>query len=156
MLDLKQINDYVVAPTLEYLEMNSLAARQLMIGTGLVESGFRYIHQIGGPALGFWQVEPTTYIGNYNNYLYYRSELLEKVKHLKGDNMSGAEHMITNLKYNCAHARIKYWRDKQPLPKAGDSKGLAEYHKRVYNSPLGDTDVNKSVEFFKKAVEITL
>jgi hypothetical protein len=49
----------------------------LLLGTALTESGdMHYLHQLGnGPALGVYQMEPTTHEDIYDNYLKYKKEL---------------------------------------------------------------------------------
>ena len=134
--------------------MESLAARQLMVGTALVESGLTYLKQINGSAIGVFQVEHSTWLDNYFSYLDYRPELKKKFESLSSITLSCASQMAGNLYYNTAHARLKYWRDKAPLPKVGDYEGLAKYHKRIYNSVLGKTDLEKSIGFFLKATRL--
>ena len=143
----------VVDEVLEYLHMNSLAARRLMVGTALVESGLKHIRQLGnGPALGFNQVEPATYDDNYENYLRYRPELAEKFKRIEAGFPTGAEQMVGNMYLSIAHARVKYWRAPAWLPEANDAKAMAEYHKQWYNTLQGATDTKHSVKIFKYAI----
>ena len=53
--------------------MYSKEAEDLILGTGLYESRYRYIRQIGsGIAKSFWQVEVATAQDNINSYLKYR------------------------------------------------------------------------------------
>ena len=55
-------------------------AVELVYNTGLVESRYEYIKQIGtGPAKSFWQVEPETAVDNCKNFIANRPELVEKV-----------------------------------------------------------------------------
>ena len=47
--------------------------------TGLVESGYKYLRQLGdGPAKSFWQIEPATAIDNLAHYLEHRKSLMGK------------------------------------------------------------------------------
>ena len=40
-------------------------AVELVLVTGIVESGYKYLRQLGdGPARSFWQVEPATCVDN--------------------------------------------------------------------------------------------
>ena len=48
-----------------------------------------------------------------------------------------SEQMVWNLAYATAMARVKYYRDSEPLPDASDIPALAAYWKRVFNTPLG-------------------
>ena len=60
--------------------MWSQEAEELVFLTGMVESGYDYIYQIGsGIARSFWQVESATAKDCIDNYLVYRKKKLEKV-----------------------------------------------------------------------------
>ena len=51
----------VVEEVLYRLDAYSEDAMALVMRTGMAESGFKTLKQYGGgPALGFWQVEPAT------------------------------------------------------------------------------------------------
>ena len=158
MINIRQFDEYILKPTLEYLDMDSLAARQLMLGTALVESGLSFIKQVGGSAYGIFQVEPATYIDNYDNYLNYesRKELKEKFEKLQCGVPCGAAQMTGNLYYNTGHARLVYFRNPEALPKEFDYKTMTNYHKKIYNTSKGVTDVSKSIEFFKKACNLII
>ena len=55
----------IINPTLEHLHGDDIPvsenARALLFAIGMAETGYAVNHQIGGgPALGFWQMEPAT------------------------------------------------------------------------------------------------
>jgi len=138
MLDQKQFREYVVRPTLEYLDSEmpySLAAENLLMGTACHESRLTYLHQVGGgPARGLFQMEPATESDIWENFLSYRKPLETKIKHLCGlRNLD----LLANLPYQVAMARIKYWRSPESLPDPDDVQGMAKLWKQVYNTPLG-------------------
>ena len=55
-----EIYSGVVLPVVEVLGGGEAAA-QLVYRTGLAESGYRVTRQVGGgPARGYWQMEPAT------------------------------------------------------------------------------------------------
>lgn len=144
----------LVKYTLKGIGMYSKEAESLIMGTGAVESRYNYLYQIKGPARSFWQVEPSTAYDNMQNYLIYRHHIWEKVARI----CVLPEELITNnteddmriiLSLNMAFAicmcRIKYRRDKYPLPR--DINGQAEYWLRVYNAG-GKGSVKKYVEAY--------
>ena len=141
MLDPRQFTEYVIRPALEALtgpdkDFGGKAAEELLLGTAIQESRLTFLHQIGGPALGVFQVEPDTHNDLYANYLSYRPHLRKRLSALSG----GERHtslLITNLTYAAAVARLLYYRDSRPLPEAGDVEGQAAYWKRVYNTTYG-------------------
>ena len=53
-----------------------------LLGTARVESDLRHRRQIGGPALGLFQMEPATHNDIWESYLKYRAQLAERVQKL--------------------------------------------------------------------------
>ena len=155
MLDPGHLRKYVIKPVLQKLSTvfvgcDSLAAENLMLGTAAVESGLKYLHQIRGPALGLWQVEPVTH---QDVLVYLRRKGNQEGRVVDGFRASvgGWEEQLTwNLRYCCAIARIKYWMDPEPLPKSNDIDGLAIYWKRVYNSRHGRGSPSAFIEAYQR------
>ena len=137
-LDVAQLRREVVLPTLQYLELWSPAAENLVIGTAAHESGgCRYLAQIGGPALGLFQIEPATHDDLWANFLAYRAELRAKTAALASVWPERVQQLATNLSYATAICRLIYYRAPDPLPPADDVEGLAHYWKRFYNTEHG-------------------
>jgi len=141
IMNIKEIALDIVRPTLYGIGLWSEAAEQLVLGTGLVESGYETIEQDRGPAVSFWQIEEVTYDDCWNNYL--------KGQPWSGRLKSYAINLwclkeypdFTQLKGNfylaCAMCRVIYERKPAPLPQAGDLQAMADYWKEWYNTPLG-------------------
>lgn len=138
----------VVKPVLRHLNLWSLAAENLILGTAAVESNMgTYLRQLGGgPAMGIWQMEPATHADIWRNYLRYQPETAGKVAQLvpplywhEGDEVPVDAEALIDLRYACAMARIHYRRVKAPLPGPTDWHGLEAYHKAHYNTVLGKT-----------------
>lgn len=151
MLNVDHFRHYVVRPTLEYLAPDipySVAAENLLVATAVHESKLTYLVQHGdGPARGLFQIEPTTERDNWDNFLRYKKSLRDKVESLSAVRFLD---LAGNLPYQVAHARIKYLRDKEPLPGANDIIKQAAYWKRVYNTHLGK---GSEVQFIKNYPE---
>ena len=61
-----------IEEVLDYLNLNSLSAVNLLLGTAAQESRLgEYIEQVNGPALGIFQMEPKTEIDIFRNFLTY-------------------------------------------------------------------------------------
>ena len=147
------IRHLVVRPVLTYLDMHSAAAEELMLGTMAHESLMGTYHrQQGGPAQGFWQVEPATEADNWDNWLSYRPDISRKAKNLISYIPETVEPLVTNPYYNCAMARIKYYRAPAALPAADDIQGLAQYWKDHYNSHLGAGHPDQWVGHYRRFV----
>ena len=149
-MNLEQLRELIVRPVLQHLELWSAAAENLVLGTALVESKAEYIHQVRGPALGLWQMEPATHDDIWVNFLQYNSTLRELVKELQSPAQitAGSNELIGNLYYGAAMCRIHYRRVKDPLPQAKDAEGMARYWKDFYNTSRGAGTVEKALPRF--------
>ncbi len=135
----KQLVQYVIEPTLVDMGLFSDAAVSLLLGTAAVESGCgRYLHQIGGPALGIYQMEPATHDDIYRNFLPSRPDLRSLMRDWSTDcgvYPSPADQLVYDLRYATAMARLHYLRAPGAIPLSLD--GQAAYYKQHYNTPLG-------------------
>jgi hypothetical protein len=146
-LDVDQLRELVIVPTLKSLNLHTKAAENLVLGTALVESRARYIKQLGtGPALGIFQMEPATHDDIWDNYLSYRTDLANQIKELV--RVTEAGEMIGNLYYAAAMCRVHYRRVRSPLPEAGNALDMACYWKNHYNTALGAGTVSKAQPHF--------
>ena len=70
----------MIADVLKKMNMWSEEAEELVFLTGLAESGYKYISQIGSDiARSFFQVEVATAKDCIDNYLIYRQEVLKSL-----------------------------------------------------------------------------
>jgi hypothetical protein len=156
MIDLSQLRLLVIRPTLEALAASipySLAAENLILGTGLHESQYFNLAQVGGgPALGFWQMEPATFTDCWTNYINFRVPLRTAILGLCGSVYPEASALVTNLALACAMARVKYARSPEPLPGAEDAEGMSQLYKTVYNSSEGAATIPQVLPAFQTAV----
>lgn len=122
--------------------------------TGMQESRYRALRQFGGgPALGFWQMEPATHQDLWDNFLQYRPELALKVQRLMTHGITHddiKEELATNLAYAAAMCRIHYYRAPSPLP-GKNLNEMADYWKTWYNTYLGKGTVE---EFKRNGIEL--
>lgn len=154
-LNLTQLKKEIVRPTLDYLGLGGDAAVNLLTGTALAESDATYLRQIGGgPALGLWQMEPATHDDCWANFLRFpaQSRLATKLEAMLAPDLPRQQQLITNLRYACAMARIRFYRVRERLPAADDAAGMSQYHKRWYNSPLGAANALGNIPDFKAAI----
>ena len=135
----------IIHKVLTDLNMHSEEACDLVYRTGMAESGYRALAQMGGPAISYWQVEPDTINDVIKNYLYYRQPLMDKLVKMGLDESDPNWSVMTNIAVAIAMCRLKYRRDSEPIPK--NLKQQAQYWKRVYNSELG----KGTIEHFIKA-----
>ena len=128
-----------IRPALSILGRGGLVAEQLVLGTAIQESLLIHRQQLGGgPALGLFQMEPSTHNDCWNNFLRFRPDLADKVKRtLEPGQQPVASTLKINDRYAAAMCRVRYIRAPAPLPGQDDLQGLANYWKQHYNTLLG-------------------
>jgi hypothetical protein len=142
--DLKQ---YVIIPALQLMgeKYASDVAMQLLLATAAQESHMgEYLHQVNGPALGIYQMEPATFVDTLNR----AANILGGIYPT-----SPSERLIYDLRYATVVARAKYYLDRSPLPQAGDVNGLWDIYKRVWNTNLGAATQQQFLGNYAKYVE---
>lgn len=135
-IDKKQLRE-LIKETLKEIDLYSEDAVNLLMGTAAQESHLgTYIRQLGsGPALGIFQMEPSTFKDIMINYLYFKPELLKKILHSCKQSMITPIDIVWNLKLAICFARLQYYRRPEPLPTT--KGGYAAYWKQFYNTHLG-------------------
>jgi hypothetical protein len=152
----KQIRD-LIDSTLKTMRMYSEDASELVFLTGLVESKYEYIKQLGtGPARSFWQVEPFTAKDSIENYLFFRKKKLDRIADAMSMDsgkvalmsMNDLDQALwTNIATGIVFCRLKYWRVPHKIPNT--VKGKAKYWKKWYNTEGGAG----TVEHFLESIE---
>ncbi|MGI0011924.1 MAG: hypothetical protein ACREBU_00560 [Nitrososphaera sp.] len=123
---------WVIEPTLRAMgaRFSSSRAARLLAYTSIAEStvsGHTRLHQVRGPALGIFQVEPFTAQDLITRY---RSVLQQFITASPDDVVSG------NLYLSTALARCKYYDATPPLPRAF-LVDIGAYWKKHYNTDAG-------------------
>jgi len=146
-IDKRQLTDHVIVPVLKDYGLHSDAVVELLLGTAAVESRLgTYIAQLGGPALGIYQMEPATHDDIWDNYIDHRSGLRLAIEYEFGKAPS-ADRLVYDLRYATLMARLHYLRVRERLPESGDIDEQARYWKTYYNTINGAG----SVTAFRKA-----
>mgnify|MGYP001162532464 FL=1 len=144
----------LIADVLKKMGMWSEEAEELVFLTGLAESGYRYITQIGSDiARSFFQVEVATAKDCIDNYLVYRQDVLkqfgEAVQRRPKEILAWNEEELHYLLWHdiavgIAFCRIKYRRVPKPLPKTLEE--CASQWKKYYNTEGGKGDPEHFVD----------
>jgi hypothetical protein len=148
----KEFLEGVIRPTLLAINRHSVPAEQLLLGTAVQESRIKYTKQLGGgPALGYFQMEPATHEDIWKNFLAYKKDLSAKVLAVGGLATGAGKSSLleTNHAYAAAMCRAHYARHSRALPVAGDVKGLAHYWKDFYNTKKGKGTVDEFIDNWK-------
>ncbi len=154
MFKVNQLKEWIIIPYLESIGLNSSAAVNLLLGTCAQESSMgTFLHQINGPAVGMYQMEPLTYTDIIVNYLTYRPDLKRKILYTcHFDSFPSYDQLISNLGFATIMTRIHYYRVFEPLPEASDVKGLAAYWKKYYNTPAGKGTEEEFISNYERYV----
>ena len=149
-IDPKQLRG-LIARVLDGRRLHSHAAMELLMGTAAQESCLgTYLHQIRGPALGIFQMEPATEADIWQNYLRYKPALADAVRQVSSVAVPSAWALETNLAYQIIMARLHYYRVREPLPDPGDIEALGRYWKKYYNTAAGRGTVEEFVANYRR------
>ena len=159
MIDIKQFQDLIIDPALEEIGMYSLAASELVLGTGIQESHLTYLVQLDGDdqpyddAIGLFQMESATFLDLWQNWLRHRVPLAHTVRKMCGSGREDPtpEVMVYNLRFAAAMCRLHYRRVREGLPAAGDVQGQARYWKKYYNTRFGAGTEGEYIRNWEKA-----
>lgn len=125
----KQLHGEIIVPALRNLgeQYATPSAAILLLATAAQETlCAEYVRQIGGPALGIYQMEKATFIDTLQRNESRFPELSHEVGRL-----------VYDLRYATQIARLKYWLDPEPLPHPEDMGGMWSYYKKIWNTPAG-------------------
>lgn len=175
-MNVEDFRGRVVRATLKKMALHSDSAENLLVGTALQESRLHYLKQLGGPALGLYQMEPETHDDIWVNYLADREDLFNKVWEFTSNqptenivlrtvtdegaplkipfNYPDAEELIWNLAYATAMARVHYLRVPWRLPAPDDIEGLSLYWKQHWNTPQGKGEPKDFVRKYRASHEV--
>lgn len=139
MINVQQLRELIIKPALNDLQLYSEDAEELLVFTCAVESmGGTFLKQINGPALGIYQMEPSTYYDIWDNYIYHQASLqLRLTTNFNIGRLPSDFRMVYDLHFATAMARIHYARIPEPLPSSKDILAIWEYYKAYYNTNLG-------------------
>ena len=128
-------------------------AADLLLMTAAHESlGGKYLKQVGGPALGIYGMEPTTFRSINDNYLDYRPELKRAGMSLSLNELSNPAEVIYNLVLATYMARIQYFKVPKALP--DNEEGMAAYAKKYWNTEKGKATEEKYLTDYRRYVYV--
>lgn len=152
MINIEQFRQLIVKPVLKDLVLDSDSAEELLVFTCANESkGGTYLHQVNGPALGIYQMEPETYNDIWKNFINKSPRLcMILVSNFGCSYQAQPERMVWDLHFATVLARLHYARVSEPLPKANDLNSIWEYYKKYYNTPKGSAQKDSALENYHR------
>ena len=119
---------------------------KLIYETGIVESGYRVRKQCKGPALGYWQMEPTTAWDILKNYVMYNKDLYDIIFpyiSIKHTDMRALKHLLQyNNIFGLLMTYIHYKRTMHGEP-IDTRMERAKVWKKYYNTRYGKGTIEK-------------
>jgi hypothetical protein len=105
--------------------MNTIAAKAMLLAIGLQESGFKYRRQIGGPARSFWQFERAGGVAGVLTHRASKPHITPILRAMGYDFRATTSHNA--IEHNdvlaCAFARLLLWTSPRGLPISSDAAG---------------------------------
>ena len=170
MKHLLQIKD-IISQTISKIGLHSDKMTQLIFFTGLQESRYQYLKQMEcGIAKSWFQIEDDTHDDIFENFLYYRLDLLisvlkftkycHQLNEIKDKEKFAKEfilqkkyknlhhELLVNIEYAIVICRLVYYRKPFKISKITNIESMAKIWKENYNTKFGKGEIK---EFIDKA-----
>lgn len=124
----------LISKILKVANLHSIQAVELLMATAAHESHLgTYLKQLNGPAIGLFKIEPSTDSDNWENFISFRPDLKRRIVDTANVHGPSSWALEINIAYQVLMARVKYLREKSPLPEHTDINGIAKYWNDYYN-----------------------
>lgn len=155
MINENQLRELIIKPALSLINMYSTDAEELLVFTCAAESlGGYYLHQVKGPALGIFQMEPATYTDIWQNFILNNPKILQMIAlNFEAPKIPSTDRVVYDLRFAALMARLHYRRVKAPIPPASDVELIWEYYKKYYNTELGAAKKKESIAKYQNFLE---
>ena len=158
MMDVNQLKEIIIKPTLISLGFYSPSAVNLVLGTAAQESQLgQYIIQekIGfRGGIGIYQCQAPSFMMIWDKMVAPNNVMRSRIKLLTGyDGRPQPERMASDLLLATAICRLYYAAINSALPPPDDIEGLAHYWKTYYNRD-GKGTVEQFVDNYKRLVTV--
>jgi hypothetical protein len=156
-MNVEQLRDYIIKPTLLMLGYNSDSAINLLLGTCAQETAMgEYIVQKGlglDGGIGIYQMEMPTYHYIYDKYITQNLTMQHRFRIFLGyDGRPHAARMASDLFLATAMARLYYYSIPERLPGHDDIRGLAKYWKKHWNTSLGKGRIEQFIANYQRYI----
>ena len=126
-LSSRDLQHFVILPTLEYLSMYSLAAENQLLATASQESGLDPFAQLKQGGIGIYQITSEQHRNVWDTFLAFDPELASQVRGLASQHhflKNPDDELRTNLAYSTAIAWMLHLHSAPQRPVAIDETGL--------------------------------
>ena len=149
----------MISLVLDFLELNSLSAIELLMLTAAQESHLgHYLYQIKGPAVGIFQMEPRTEDDIWDRFLSHPKQIRLNIK-IKSllpieNTIPDISFLQSNINYQISMCRIFYYRIPEKLPLYNNILELAKYYKKYYNTIKGAATIDEIISNYNRYVNL--
>ena len=152
MIQHEQFREFIIRPALTTIQMYSTEAEELLIFTLAQESqGCSYLAQVGGPAVGPYMVEPTTY-KSILAYINRDMDMRNRAYRTFGYSLPPPIDVLKyNLRFATVIARCFYAMINRPLPKSTEDD-MWHYYKTYYNTKDGKATKDEAIANYRKFI----
>jgi hypothetical protein len=156
-MDVMQLKEFIIKPSLSKLGEKSDALINLLLGTAAQESHVgEFIVQKGigyDGGIGIYQMEAATYHYTYTKYVEKSVSMKSKFRLFLGyEGKPLATRLASDTLLATVMARLYYATFPEPLPDANDVKALANYWKKYWNTDLGSGYPDQFVKNYNKYI----
>ncbi len=134
MMDVSELREQIIGPTLKYLGIDSNVAEELLLGTAALESQLNPLHK-NAERLGIYQITPRQHRQIWDEYLAFKPDLASRVRGLASQHrflQDPDSELSWNLSYATAIAWLMYQREDIVLPTNNEADQLGLLWRRCF------------------------
>ncbi len=139
MMNVSELREQIIGPTLRYLGIDSNAAEELLLGTAALESELNPLHK-DAEGLGIYQITPKQHRQIWDDYLAFKPELASRVRGLASQHrflQDPDSELSWNLSYATAIAWLIYQREEIVLPAQTEAEQLGLLWRKCFGQRPG-------------------
>lgn len=139
MMNVSELREQIIGPTLRYLGIDSNAAEELLLGTAALESELNPLHK-DAEGLGIYQITPKQHRQIWDDYLAFKPELASRVRGLASQHrflQDPDSELSWNLSYATAIAWLIYQREEIVLPTQTEAEQLGLLWRKCFGQRTG-------------------
>lgn len=154
MFDITQFRQEIVIPTLSALNIRSPHMAELLVFTCATESaGGTYVKQVKGPALGIYQIEPTTFTDVWTNYILRKPDVVNMLSlHFGIHRVPQPTDVIYDLRLATIMTLMLYL-CRKVNPQDSEISTLWKLYKEFYNTEKGAAIEAESIKAYKRFIK---
>ena len=154
MFNITQFRQEIVVNNLSPLNIRSPHIVELLVFTCATESqGGTYVKQIQGPALGIYQIEPTTFTDVWSNYILRKPDIVNMLSlHFGICRVPQPQEVICDLRLATIMTAMLY-AYRKAIPENSDISTLWNLYKKYYNTSKGAATEDTSVKAYQKFIK---